>query len=194
MVTKDQVRQMIKSYDKSTVGKWFTQSLITTFTGITTAGYQVPVPYPSKGVNTYDRTSDSLKYNKFQMKYSAYCGDETNVFRIVVFQLHQAAIPANEDILFTNGYDLVNACFNPYSLGKTFSVCYDRTFTLSKTGSNFCLASNIIDIPIKLKNLNFGKGDIPVEGQFVVWCMSDSALPSNPTIDIMCQYEYDDSS
>jgi len=194
MVTKDQVKQMIKSMDKSTVGKWFTQSLINTFVSITNAGYQVPVPYPSMGVNTYERTSDSLKYNKFQIKYAAYAGDECNVFRIVVIQLHQAAIPSNEDILYTNGYDLVNACFNPYSKGKTFSVCYDKTFTLSKTGSNFCVASNIIDIPIKIKNLNFGKGGIPVEGQFIVWCMSDSVILPHPSIDIMCQYQYDDSS
>jgi len=191
-VTKEQVRNMLKSSETRTIPKLFTTGVINGTVSNVIAGPILQVSPPS-GVGPFSKVSDSIIVRKVDNRISLASGNPTNLIRVIAIQMKaQATISAN-DMLFASpfsGLRDVYSFINPYP-EKQYHLLYDKTFCLVPGADNGIKFIDFQIIP-KIKNFNYIFGGGLQAGQICYFLVSDVAAGTLPVVTWNTMMEFDD--
>jgi hypothetical protein len=184
-----QVAKIVKRSEKKQPLKYWD---VTGQYGVTTTGTSVDITPIPQGVGNNARTGDEINLEYIEMKYSLFCGDATNVMR-VIFVRSRGQSGQSFAQLLSNGHAgsyEVNSMYTPY-FEKRFRVLSDKQFGMSLNGSNSTLTESY-RIPVNQKVVWNTALTTYVDGQIVLYLLSDSAIVTNPSIDFCMRLWYRD--
>lgn len=193
-VTKDQVRDMIKSStDKIPHKVVYGTNIYSQDNNM--SWFSTPLPVVGTGYN--QRLGDSIEVISLTMRYTAYYGDAGNVIRLVAFQFNgvQSSAPPSSGLFLPGPSTAVDFMSPKKFLQKNlrYHCLFDKTITVCSGGSN-AVVTKEFKVPLKATRWNFDLGSVSSLIGNQVWfaLISDSAVVPHPTFDYVLEVRYRD--
>jgi len=187
LVSKNQVRQMIKSSQRENALKVIDFTYVNT---IGTAATFVSLPMPPQGVLMFQRTGDEIEIDHFEMRLNLYVADTTNLFRVCLLQYigPQTVAPAAGDVFAvgSSGAIDVTSFYKPLIVGETFRVLFDKLVMLNQNSSTAQWQIHLTKMVPSIRSITYNATTVTAyAGQCYFALMTDSGAVPSPAIDIM---------
>lgn len=150
---------------------------------------------PSLGTgDNSNRIGDEIYLRSLRFHYNVICTDVTNLIRVMLFQWHSDDVPAVSDILEDTGSatGLVLASVR-HDQKPDYTVIYDQTHSLDTTGHVTAIRNLFFTKGFKRKVQFIGGSTTTSISNVWVLAVSDSVVPTDPTISYAFQARYNDS-
>jgi hypothetical protein len=195
LVSKSQVKQMIKSSQAEVTDKYLTVVMENGVTPVLAGSLIVPV-LPAQGVTSSTRTGDSVSLDEIQMRFvlTNETGTAADLFRIIVVQsraLNTITIAEVLDTGASSGIDLTSFV-NAYSLNTEFHLLHNKMYRCSNSSTD---AAKLIELNLipKIKKINFTSGTTTAEaGQIYVIVQGGAGGASDIIATSTCRYKFHD--
>jgi len=184
-----QVAKIVKRSDAKKPLKYFD---VTGQYGVTTTGTVIDFSPIPQGVGNNQRTGDEISVSHIEFKDTLFCGDTTNIMRIILVR-SKGNSAQNFAALLSNGHAgsyEVNSIYTPY-FEKRFRILSNKVYAMALNGYTSTIADSYI-VPVN-QPIAFIPGNTTyVDGQIVLYLLSDSAIVTNPSIDFCARIWFRD--
>jgi hypothetical protein len=184
-----QVSKIIQRSEKKRPLKYFD---VTGQYGVTTTGTVIDFSPIPQGVGNNQRTGDEIQVEHIDFKSTLFCGDTTNVMRITFVRSKGNSVQSLTNLL-SNGHAgsyEVNSIYTPY-YEKRFRILSDKMYAMALNGYTSTITDSY-HIPVKQKIAYQPGNTTYVDGQIVLYLLSDSAIVTNPSIDFCARIWFRD--
>jgi len=185
-----QVSKIIRNKEKKKPLKY---ADVTGTYGVTTAGQVIDFSGGiTQGAGTNQRTGDEIQVEYIEMRLSLFCGDTTNVQRVLFVRSKGNSVQNFTNILSLGhaGSVEVNSQYTPY-IEKRFRVLSDKNWAQALNGYTSCINEHY-RIPVNQKIVYLPGLVTYVDGQIVLYLLSDSGVVPNPSVDFCARIWFRD--
>lgn len=182
-----------KVYNSKT--EWKHHDASATFTASYSGNVQ-DVSIIPQGDGDTERIGDNINAYSLSLRMDMSNADDTNLYRVVVFQWLASTTPTPSDILTDTS--TVYACLSQYindkvGKGKSALILYDKTFALNAPYSGG-VEHKVAYKKIKLRRrkIQYQTGGTTGVGKVYILAISDSAATSHPALLFDCRLHYTD--
>lgn len=196
-------RKQVKELIKEPMEHKYYEDPITDAFGVPSSGATYQLSLIPQGDTDSTRDGDRLTLTSVNIRGSVYCGDVTNLIRVIFYQWRPQSTPTITDIL-SKGADGTNIdVYSHYNHDKRseFKILSDRTYSLAGYGTTVSPygqdTEKLFNINISkklIKNLQYVNGSTSV-GSNQLWylAISDSDATPNPTLTFKIRMNYIDA-
>jgi len=184
-----QVAKIIKRSEKKKPLKYF--DFVGTY-GPTTTGSVVDFSPIPQGAGTNQRTGDEINVEYIEVRSASFCGDATNIMRVIFVRSKGQSVQSFANVLAVGngGTYQYDSLYTPY-IEKRFRVLNDKYYSMSQSGWTDCLVDHY-NIPVNQK-IVYQPGAITyIDGQIVLYILSDSGAAPNPAYNICARIWFRD--
>jgi len=196
-------RKQVKALIKEPMEHKYFEDPITDAFGIPSSGVTYQLSLIPQGDTDVTRDGDRLTLTSVNIRGSVYCGDVTNIVRVIFFQWRPQSFPSVSDIL-SKGEDGTNVgvhSFYNHDKRSEFKILSDRTYSLAGYGTTTSPygvdTEKLFNINISkklIKNLQYVNGSTSVgSNQIHYIAISDSDATPNPTLTFKIRINYIDA-
>lgn len=159
--------------------------------GVDDAGTIGSFTVPVNGNTDATRLGDKIRYKSLWLNWSASAGDATNLFRMIIFKWKEntaVATPTVGDILqqhsaTPSGPNLVLSNYvSSDAKRKKFKVIYDKTVTLTTSGTNQVVRLSKTFKESQLGSFDFNGTASTGIGKLYFFMISDSGAVAHPQV------------
>jgi hypothetical protein len=184
-----QVAKIVKRTDAKRPLKYFD---VTGQYGVTTAGQAIDFSPIPQGVGNNQRTGDEISVSHIEFKDTLFCGDATNIMRVILVRSKGNSIQMLTNLL-SNGHAgsfEVNSIYTPY-YEKRFRILSNKQYAMCLNGMNSTITDSYV-VPVNQPIAYQPGATTYVDGQIVLYLLSDSAIVTNPSIDFCARIWFRD--
>lgn len=148
----------------------------------------------NQGIADNQRVGDAIKIQSLRFNTNITVADTANFVRYLIFQW----LPNNATVTPTIGAILEQATIqgqhNHTNVGHLFNMLFDRTYTMSQTGSNAAMVRNFSIYGKRLRKI-VEYNPTATTGFYHVYMfvLSDSSLAPNPVCNMVTRLTYTDA-